>query len=148
MLGTTARQKLLALKLAKAAKCDNDQLAIEKLDLKVEVNDNLNKPAVGLSAKKGNTTKNAAEAKRLEKQRLLEAVYAAGSKNEEKTKAQMRMTLKANLAKNAKKTAEAAAGAKHRRIVSVTLKDNAAWREASTDMVPANSGSTAAGSIA
>ena len=35
LLGTTARQKLLALKLAKAAKCDSDQKEIDTLDLKV-----------------------------------------------------------------------------------------------------------------
>ena len=51
LLGTTARQKLLALKLAKAAKCDDEKLDIEKLDLKVDGNDNLNRTTV-LSAKK------------------------------------------------------------------------------------------------
>ena len=70
---------------------------------------------------------------------MLAAVYAAGSKAEEKTKAQMRMTLKANLAKNAKKTAESgvAAGGKNRRIMSVAVKDAAAWAEPG-DMRAAN----------
>ena len=70
---------------------------------------------------------------------MLEAVYAAGSKAEEKTKAQVRMTLKANLAKNAKRNAEsaAAAGGKHRRIMSVAVKDVAAWGEPG-DMRAAN----------
>ena len=62
LLGTTARQKLLALKLAKAAKCDDAPKEIEKLDLKINVKDKLI-----ASPKKVNTTKNAADAKRLEK---------------------------------------------------------------------------------
>ena len=70
---------------------------------------------------------------------MLEAVYAAGSKAEERTKAQMRMTLKANLARNAKKNAESApgAGGKNRRIMSVAVKDVAAWGEPG-DMRAAN----------
>ena len=53
-----------------------------------------------------NSTKNAVDVKRAEKQKMLEAVYAAGAKNEEKTKAQLRQTLKANLARNLKKSEE------------------------------------------
>ena len=74
-------------------------------------------------------------------------MYAAGAKNEEKTKAQMRQTLKANLIKNLKKNGEGglAAGGQNRRTMSVAVKEKAAWRE-SSDMAAANS--TAAGSLA
>ena len=74
LLGTTARQKLLALKLAKAAKCDSDQKEIETLDLKINA-----KPEHASPVKKQlNSTKNAVDAKRAEKQKMLEAVYTAG----------------------------------------------------------------------
>ena len=66
---------------------------------------------------------------------MLEAVYAAGSKAEERTKAQMRMTLKANLARNLKKSDErdaAPGGRFHRRGMSTTVPDTkAAWKESS-----------------
>ena len=68
---------------------------------------------------------------------MLEAVYTAGAKNEEKTKAQMRQTLKANLAKNLKKNAEAI-GKQNRRIMSMAVKDKAGWKE-SSDMAAAKS---------
>lgn len=141
LLGTTARQKLLAFKLAKAAKVDSDQIDIEKLDLAVDVK---NKTVSSLALGKAPTTRNAVDAKRLEKQRLLEAVYAAGAKSDGRTKASMRQTLKANLAKNLRSKGDNSGA--QRRVASVAEQDKAAWNQ-SSDMMAMAARSTDVGSM-
>jgi len=150
LLGTTARQKLLAFKLAKAAKVDSDQIDIEKLDLAVDVK---NKTVSSLALGKAPATRNAVDAKRLyrtirndpkEKQRLLEAVYAAGAKSDGRAKASMRQTLKANLAKNLRSKGDDSGA--QRRVASVAEQDKAAWNQ-SSDMMAMAARSTDVGSM-
>ena len=94
---------------------------------------------MGLVGRKFNSTKNVVDAKRAAKERMLQAVYAAGSKSDERAKGTMRQTLKANLAKNMK-NAEGnltAGAAPHKNL----------WKESSDMMGGMAANSTDVGSM-